>query len=46
MRHRLWLISALALSVLTAGASSGDKVSGAVQVTIKPGDTVNCDSSP
>jgi hypothetical protein len=45
-RHGLWLISALALSVLTACASSGDEVSGAMQVTIKPGDTANCDSSP
>ena len=46
MRHGLWLISALALSVLTACASSGDQVSGVMQVTIKPGDTANCDSSP
>jgi len=46
MRHVLWLISALALSVLTACASSGDQVSGAMQVTIKPGDTASCDSSP
>ena len=46
MRHGLWLISALALSVLTACAASGDQVSGAMQVTIKPGDTANCDSSP
>jgi len=46
MRQGLWLISAIVLSVLTACASSGDQVSGAVQVTIKPGDTANCDSSP
>lgn len=46
MRHGRWLISALALSALTACASSGDQVSGAMQVTIKPGDTANCDSSP
>ena len=46
MRHGLWLISALALSVLSACASSGDQVSGAMQVTIKPGDTAHCDSSP
>jgi hypothetical protein len=46
MRQGIWLISALALSVLTACASSGDQVSGALQVTIKPGDTANCDSSP
>ena len=46
MCHGLWLIAALALSVLTACASSGDQVSGAMQVTIKPGDTANCDSSP
>jgi hypothetical protein len=46
MRHGLWLVSALALSVLTGCASSGDQVSGVMQVTIKPGDTANCDSSP
>ncbi|MTW19591.1 hypothetical protein GJ668_00615 [Allochromatium palmeri] len=46
LRHGFWLISALALSVLTACASSGDQVSGAMEVTIKPGDTANCDSSP
>jgi hypothetical protein len=45
-RNGLWLVSALALSGLTACASSGDQVSGVMQVTIKPGDTANCDSSP
>ena len=46
VRHGGWLIPMLALSVLTACASSGDHVSGAMQVTIKPGDTANCDTSP
>jgi hypothetical protein len=46
VRHCAWLISVLVLSVLTACASSGDQVSGAMQVTIKPGDTANCDTSP
>lgn len=45
-RDGLWVISAIGLSVLTACASSGDQVSGVMQVTIKPGDTANCDSSP
>jgi hypothetical protein len=44
MRHGLWLISALALSVLTACASTGDQVSGAMQVTIKPGEKLRCSS--
>jgi hypothetical protein len=44
MRHGLWLISALALSVRTACASSGDQVSGALQVTIKPGEKLRCAS--
>jgi hypothetical protein len=47
MRHASWLISALAVSVLSACASSGgDHVTGVMAVTIKPGDTANCDSSP
>ena len=46
VRHGRWLIPMLALSVLSACASNGDQVSGAIQVTIKPGDTANCDTSP
>ncbi len=46
IRHARWILPALALSVLTACASSGEQVTGVMQVTVKPGDTANCDSSP
>ncbi|NEX21928.1 hypothetical protein G3480_16720 [Thiorhodococcus mannitoliphagus] len=46
VRYAPWLVYAIALSVLTACASSGDHVTGVMQVSIKPGDTANCDSSP
>ncbi|MBK1722983.1 hypothetical protein [Thiocystis violacea] len=46
IRHARWILPAMALSLLTACASTGAHVSGVMQVSIKPGDTANCDSSP
>ncbi|EIC20770.1 cupin domain-containing protein [Thiorhodovibrio frisius] len=49
MRQASWLISALALSVLGACASNGsdgNHISGVMQVTLKPGDTATCETTP
>lgn len=45
-RGTQWFLFAGSLSILAGCASTGDHVSGAMQVTLKPGDTGNCVTSP
>ena len=44
-RNTPWILFAVSLSLLAGCASTGDQVSGAMQVTLKPGDTGNCVTS-
>ena len=45
-RDARWMLLMGAMSLLAGCAATGNQVSGVMQVTLKPGDTGNCDTSP